>query len=217
MQTPATLNVRGSASKDAAPDYAVVAINVGAESPRRADAVAEVEGRVAVVRAAVADLPGVRSLTLPRVRVDRTYHWDEASGTNKQTGWSAAVSGGVEVAADGVDGVISALLGEDLDVGWVSWALDDDNPVHRAVRTLAVEDAFRAAQDFADALGMALGDIRVLADAGLLGAGAGPGAPEPRMVKAMASPAAPSIELDPQLQRVSVSVEATFTLVTPHD
>ena len=59
------------------------------------------------------------------------------------------------------------------------WQLDRDHPGFRQVRTEAVADAFRAAEDFAVALGRDLGELTVLADSGLLAAGGGGGGEQP--------------------------------------
>lgn len=102
----------------------------------------------------------------------------------------------------------------------VVWALTEGNrrDLERAVRTRAVQDAARRAQEYADALG--LGPVRAVAvaDAGMLGQGlhpAGGGGPAPyQRMAAMAKDSAggSELELSPEDIQVSADVDARFVV-----
>jgi hypothetical protein len=103
-------------------------------------------------------------------------------------------------------------------VAHVEWALTEkrQDDLRRQVRTRAVEDAVRRAQQYADALG--LGEIRpvAIADAGMLGTrpDGGQGA---TFLRAAAAPGggAPDIELVPEDIEVSAEVDARFVVGDP--
>lgn len=101
----------------------------------------------------------------------------------------------------------------------VVWALTENNrqDLERAVRTRAVEDAARRAQEYADALG--LGQVRpvAVADAGMLSVGLSPtgGAPAPyQRMAAMAKDSSGSseMELSPDDIEVTAEVDARFVV-----
>ncbi|MEV4999578.1 SIMPL domain-containing protein [Nocardioides sp. LML1-1-1.1] len=103
-------------------------------------------------------------------------------------------------------------------VDGVVWALTESNrqDLERSVRTRAVQDAARRAQEYAEALG--LGPVRpvAIADAGMLGeglhpAGGGGGAPFARMAAAKDSGGA-ELELSPEDIEVSSQVDARFVV-----
>ncbi|HEY5009639.1 MAG TPA: SIMPL domain-containing protein, partial [Acidimicrobiales bacterium] len=89
---------------------------------------------------------------------------------------------------------------------------------HRAVRRQAVANALEAANDFADALGGAVGALITLADPGLLSAGAPSGnAHVPTRAAGAYLASATSgtawderVDIDPSVITVSASVEASY-------
>lgn len=105
---------------------------------------------------------------------------------------------------------------EDLDVRWVTWQVDDENPSWSAVRADAIASALRKGRDYAQALGASLLAVEHLADTGLLGGSNGPN----RVVQAWHAtsfwesggsgdePDTPP--LDPVPQELSAGVEARF-------
>ncbi|MFJ9314882.1 SIMPL domain-containing protein [Pimelobacter simplex] len=99
----------------------------------------------------------------------------------------------------------------------VVWALTESNrhDLERAVRTRAVQDAARRAQEYAEALG--LGPVRpvAVADAGMLGEGITPmggggSAQFSRMAAAKDSAGGHELELSPEDIEVSSEVDARF-------
>lgn len=100
---------------------------------------------------------------------------------------------------------------EGFGVGRVEWTLTDDRrkELLRQVRTEAVQDAARRAQQYADALD--LGAVRpvAIADAGMLGSGMARG--RSAEMDLMAAPgSAPDVELAPDEIKVSAAVDARF-------
>lgn len=213
MTSPAEMRVRGSAQRELPPDYAAIAVTLSATDSDRAAAVAGVKAQLTQFREATEGHDDIRSSRMSGIRVAENYVWNPKTGSQEQRGWIASINGIVEAGTDNVPDVIGRIADTGAQIGYLDWRLDVDNPVFREVRKEAVADAVRAADDFASALGRSPGELRVLADAGLLG-GDGPVLPAPMMARAMSSDAAGSgpIDLDPAPQHVSASVEATFAL-----
>ena len=166
-------------------------------------------------RAVLADAAGVRRNELGRVRVHERRHWSEERDRWIADGFAASVSGSADVDVAEVGRVVGVLVAAGATVNWVGWSLDDDNVAYREVRKLAVAEAHRAAEDFADAVGAWLGPLVSLADPGLLGAGVPDGGHHRVLSAALHSDAEPTeLDLDPEVQEVHARVEACFALGT---
>ena len=211
MTAPAQLHVRGSAEREVKADYASISVSVTARAPRRQDALKRATALLDDLRAAT-DANDVRSARMPGVHLGEDHRWNPQTNAYEHEGWVASINGTVEVLTDFVPDVVARVGQTGATVSYVDWRLDRDNPAHREVRAEAVEAAFRAAEDFASALGRNLGELRVLADPGLLSVGAEPRV-TPLAARAMASDTPAPLPLDPQPQLVSASVEATFELI----
>ena len=117
----------------------------------------------------------------------------------------AALSRWLSVQIDGIGG---------FDVSYVDWVLTPERrrDLLRQVRTEAVKDAARRAQQYADALG--LGEVRpvAVADAGMLSPGSQGGEHQMGpMARAMSVGSAPTeIEFEPEDIEVSATVDARF-------
>jgi uncharacterized protein YggE len=214
VTSPATtVSVRGEADLDVDPDYATISFSVETDASTAPKALERAARIADACRATLADAAGVHHARLGRVRVRERRHWSEKQDRWISDGHAASVSGSTDVATADVGGTVAALVAVGAQVGWVGWALNEDNPAYREVRKLAVADAHRAAVDFADAIGTTLGALVTLADPGLLGAGV-PDRYERMQVHASASvvPDADELELDPEQQNVAARVEACFSL-----
>lgn len=213
MNPPAEMRVRGSAHRELAPDYAVAQVSIAVRDDDRSAALAAVKAQLATFREAVEGHDDIRSSRMSSIRVTENYEWNPKTNTQEQRGWIASVNGSVEADTESVPEVIGRIADTGAQIGYVDWRLDVANPVYREVRKEAVADAVRAAEDFAAALGRQVGDLRVLADSGLLG-GESPTSPAPMMARAMSSDMAGAgpIDIDPAPQFVTASVEATFAL-----
>lgn len=213
MTPPAEMRVRGSAQRELAPDYALAQVSLVARNNDRAAALADVKAQLASFRAAIDGHDDIRSSRMSSIRVTENYEWNPKTSTQEQRGWIASINGSVEADTASVPDVIGRIADAGTQIGYLDWRLDVANPVYREVRQEAVADAMRAAEDFAAALGRQVGDLRVLADAGLLGS-ENPIGPGPVMARAMSSDMAGTgpIDIDPAPQMVTASVEATFAL-----
>lgn len=213
MPGSAELRVRGSARREVVPDYAVAQVTLSAEEPDRATAIAAVTAQLEEFRAATEGHADIRTSRMSNIRVSENFRWNPTTNAQEAIGWVASLHGSVEANTESVPTVVGRLSGAGVQIGYLEWRLELDNPTYREVRQEAVADAARAAGDFADALGRQLGDLLVLADSGLLGAES-PVHPVPVMARAMASDAAVGgpIDLDPAPQTVAATVEATFAL-----
>lgn len=211
MGTDARVKVRGRASREVAPDFAVISVAVEATAAEQQDAVRQVARTADNLRDGIAAADGLRTFVLPRVRVQRNSRWDERRGQSVATDWTASVTGNVECEPAAVGPLATLVTSSGAQVMWVSWELDRANPNYREVRREAVADAVRAAEDFAAAVGRELGPLLTLADEGLLDGGRVDAAP---MFARAAVPAGgeAQLDLDPQPQVVSTAVEATFAL-----
>ncbi len=98
----------------------------------------------------------------------------------------------------------------------VDWSLTEKNhlELERKVRSRAVHDAVRRAQEYADALGLGAVQAVAIADAGLLGSGLSPlgdgGAPFMRLAAASAKEGGAELELAPEDVEVAAEVHARF-------
>lgn len=211
MATPAELHVRGSATREVAPDYASISVSVTARARQREEAIEQATALLAELREATS-ADDVRSARMSGVHIGEDLRWNPETNSHEQRGWVASVHGAVEADTAAVTDVVSRLAQTGAEVGYVEWRLERDNAAYREVRAEAVADAFRAAEDFASALNRPMGDLRILADPGLLGPGAEPRV-APMAARVMAGDAGGAApELDPQPQLVAANVEATFEL-----
>lgn len=222
MSTPtfeptSTVAVRGSAQLDVEPDYARLHLSIRVSKSNRETAMAKASRMLEALHRGFAAVDGIRAARFPSVRVHRVRHWDETRAAYVDGDWMAGVHGYADVDAAAVAAIVTTAVGAGADVSGVSWYLDRDNTAYREVRKLAVEDAHRAARDFADALGVQLGALVNLADPGLLGPvqhdrfdGAEP------LMSAMSMRADDSsmaeIDLDPEPQSVFAQVEGSYRL-----
>lgn len=210
MATSATVIVRGRASREVEPDYAVISTAIEATAAEQHDAMRQVARIADDLRDGIGATPGVRTFLLPQVRVQRNQRWDERRQTSIPTDWTASVSGNVECAREAAGALVALIGGAGAQVMWVSWEVDRANPNHREVRREAVADAVQAAEDFAAAVGRDLGPLLSLADEGLSSGSRDDSGP--MLMRAAATAGGPRIDLDPQPQVLSAAVEATFAL-----
>ena len=210
------LNVRGEATEEVEPDYANLSCSAVARDENAPAAQNAADSTAAAMRAAVADATGVRSLRLSRVSVHEVREWNEEKHTHVLVGWEARIGGTCEVAAQSAGDVAAALVEAGAELGGVTWCLEDTNPAYRRVRKEAVADARRAADDFADALKAAVGDLVSLADPGLLSVGGGMPRTEGMLSVAFDTGGSArgkvNVNLDTEFVTVRAIVEASYSL-----
>lgn len=213
--------VRGSAQMEVPPDYAMIFLRATGFSPEsRVDAAREASRTHAQFVESLGEIDGVLEVTFSRMSASQRRVYDNETKEYVYLGWDAVLAGGVKLDLAAVSAVVASAVNQGVEVGFISWELEDDNPAYRQVRKLAVAQAKAAAEDFAQATGMSLGQLRVLADPGLLNAGNSSrsgafGAPGAVAMSAGSGSTLDEeeLDLDPEPQEVHASVEATYELV----
>ena len=220
MAEQALVSVRGQAVVEVAPEIVQLALTVTARDPRRERALellaARNEDCLALLRGygdAVERIETSGLAVYPELR---------SFGRREQV---RAYRGTVRIDVTVVDFTIlgdlvsQAADGEMTTLSGPWWRLRPDSPVHRRARQEAARDAVARAREYAEALGSRLTGLVELADEGLTtDAGSPRDLARPMAMAAMRShePAEPPpIDLEPQAQVVTASVEARFTLAQP--
>ncbi len=217
------LTVRGTYSAFQRPERGTVQVTLGFEGPQLQPVYERVVRDLDAVQASIKPLhdPEHGPVTWWSTKHVRTWARRPWNQDGKQLPLVHHASVGVEVKfrdfgrlTSWVSQHVAQTAGFTLD--GVVWALTEGNrqELERTVRTRAVQDAARRAQEYAEALG--LGPVRpvAIADAGMLGeglhpAGGGGGAPFARMAAAKDSGGS-ELELSPEDIEVSAQVDARF-------
>lgn len=217
------LTVRGTYTAFQRPERGTVKVTLGFEGPQLPPVYERVVRDLEAVKASIQPLhdPEHGPVTWWSTQHVRTWARRPWNQDGKQLPLVHHASVGVEVKfrdfarlASWVSEHVARTAGFTLD--GVVWALTESNrhELQRTVRTRAVQDAARRAQEYADALG--LGPVRpvAIADSGMLGeglhpAGGGGGAPFARMAAAKDSGGS-ELELAPEDIEVSAEVDARF-------
>ena len=220
-----TVSVRGEATRTVAPDQAVLQATIRVRRDTKAAALSDAAHSLDGVTASLEGL-GAVPLT-PETRRSPMTYWvhtaetyrdrelDKATGRQGPVQVLAAVGVNVAVRDLGrltdVDSALAAVA--DLDVNWVRWEVDGENPAWRQVRAEAIEAAMVRGRDYAAALGATVLRVDQIADAGLLG---GRDAPAMGAVRPMAYGAAPdTLTLTAVPQELTAAVEARLIATAP--
>ncbi|MBM7518898.1 SIMPL domain-containing protein [Nocardioides nitrophenolicus] len=220
---PTEFTVRGSHSAFQSPERGTAHVTLAFQGPALQPVYDRVAGDLDAVRASIQELhdPAQGPVTWWSTQQVRTWAQRPWNKDGKQLPLVHHASVGVRVKfrdfarlATWVGRLVSSADGFRLD--GVEWALTEARRVEleRAVRTHAVQDAVRRAQEYADALG--LGQVRpvAVADAGMLSQGISPmggGGPAGFMrMAAKDSGGGAELELAPEDIEVSAEVDARF-------
>jgi uncharacterized protein YggE len=213
-----TVAVRGSWTAEVPPELARVRITVGARHGDRAQALRDLTGRVAEVRAALEGYgAAVESVESGPLWVRPQFK--DGRPRERVTGYLA----GVQLTAAVVDfPVLGDLLLRLADRGMVSlagpfWELRPGSDAYRRARTEAVRDARRRAEEYAEAAGARLTGLVQIADVGLSAPEGSPAAPAAMFRTAAHDTVADEIgfEVEPVPQTVSATVEVRFIATQP--
>ena len=213
-----TVSVRGFARSFTKPDWARISVEYRQRSDDRDAAIREAAEAVQNFRDDFSPSDLVRSLTMGQMSVTRERVYNEETRVYEDGLWEVSVSGRIEVDADNANDVLGGVVIHPLDVDYVSWGIEDDNPLCRQVRRAAVRNAREAAEDFADGASMQVGDVIALADPELLDTAIRARFDGIASMPMEMSPSddavdySPDITLDPQPVYVSATVEAVFEL-----
>ncbi len=207
--TDPVVTVRGEARSEVQPDLATLSVTVhanGSSSDAVRDQLATASGRLREVLTARSD--AVSRSSTGGLHVAPVF----GPKGNKITGYRGSFGASLEVTdfAQLSDLVfaLTPLPNSQVDGPW--WSLTPDHPAHRDVRLAAIGDARRRAEDYAAAVGLALGEVVEISD---LEPG-GSWGPQARMAKgfAMDAESAPSFDFEPALQTVSGQVTVRYQL-----
>jgi uncharacterized protein YggE len=218
------LSVRGQALRTVAPDQASLWCFAEAVADSPGGATAAVNGILTALTGELAGLGG-QPLTpdtgrspltwsAQSLNVQAEYEHDKTTGAHGPTGRHHASVSVLLTVRDftllpEISSVITGHTG--LSVHSVGWSVDADNPGWPQVRADAIQEALRAGQDYAAALGGAVVAVQHVADAGLLS-----GDPMARATFATANSApgqagGSTVALDPVPQQLNATIEARFS------
>ncbi|GAB2486725.1 SIMPL domain-containing protein [Jatrophihabitans fulvus] len=211
------LSVRADARRHVVPDRAELHVEVAVRSDSRAAGRAAATAAFDAVAARLRALGGsVRSLEALRApltwAVEAVDSWSDGEHVECHLRATVHVRD-----FDLLPDVGAALSGDGVELGRVSWRLDDDNPVWPQVRADAIASALRKGGDYAAALGGELLSVEQVADDGLLGDGLlgdGPaesfGGDSVVLASKAAGDGEHSTQLHPQPQVAVAVIEARF-------
>jgi uncharacterized protein YggE len=161
--------VKGWGQARSMPDRAVIDVLVDAEGDTREQSYSEavrLAQRVDEVLTNRADAVA-RALTAV-LTVHPRSRWKRGESVRK--GWRAARGTTVEVTDFSQLGeLLAELTSAGGAVSGPTWRLEESNPAYRDARRTAAEDARRRAEDYAGALGLALGPVAWVSEPGLRG------------------------------------------------
>lgn len=194
--TRATVTVRGSATRRVAPTSVVLTgelVVVGGDRQASFDDLVLGQQQLAEELGDALRITGVTSVD-----------------TEDDRGWKVhRHTASVELTVADVGGVgaaVAELVGLGVEVHGADWRIEDDDDAHGEVRRAAVRDAVARAEDYADAVGLALGSLASVTD--------GVGGPM-RAVAGDSSPTEPpgtELSLSPQHVEVTATAELRFEL-----
>ena len=201
--------VVGSGRATAAPDVVRVRLTATAVRPTLAVALADSEAAAARVRAALAQLgvpPGDATTQGLSVQAEQT--WTEQEGS-RVTGFRSEHELAITVrdlASTGrVLGEVLAAGGDDVRLGGVEFAIEDDTELRAAARTLAWWDAHGRASQLAGLAGRRLGAVQQITEQG----GYSPG---PVVPMRLMTSAAKEVGVEPGTVGAEVSLSVQWAL-----
>jgi uncharacterized protein YggE len=217
MTDEPTVAVRGEATREVDPELAQITITVEARDKDRQATLTRLSERSDALRALLDRYAGA----IERRETSAVNIWPDTKRAGERvTAYRGSVSNTVTLKDYTVLGdlITQAASLEQTSVYGPSWSLRPDSPVYREVRRAAIDDALARGREYAQALGARLVRLVELADPGLSSTGPAPrsGLPVAFAARGAAMDAgAPALELDPQRQLVSGTVEARFAITEP--
>jgi uncharacterized protein YggE len=209
----AVVAVRGESVREVDPEIASFSVTVSARDRSRSEALHRLAARVESVRTL---LDGYREAVEKRETSGLYVRPESKRSGEKVSAYSGSVTTTVTVSDFAVLGELMLSLADQdqTSIAGPWWSLRPGSPVYRDARRAAIADAIERGREYADALGARITGLVELTDAGMSGP------PAPRMQFAayrssMDAGGPPTIDLDPQRQTVSATVEARFEISPP--
>ncbi|HEY1489269.1 MAG TPA: SIMPL domain-containing protein [Micromonosporaceae bacterium] len=213
--TSPTVAVRGSSSREVAPEIAEFTVTVQARDKDRATTLTRLTERVAAVRAI---LDGYAAAIEKRETSRLSVYAQSKRSGEKVSAYVGAASTSVTVTdLDVVGEMMLRVADQDqVMVNGPYWSVRPASPVYRDARHAAIADAVTRAKEYAEALGARVTGLVELTDVGMSGA-TPPG--RPMFARAMSlaggAPQQPELDLDPAQQQITAEIEGRFTISEP--
>jgi len=204
--------VRGESVREVDPEIATCAVTVSARDRDRLETLRRLASRVDTVRAV---LDGYPDAIEKRETSGMAVYPETRPSSERVRGYRGTVTTTITVTDFTVLGELLFRLA-DQDQTSVSgpwWGLRPGSPRYGEARRAAIDDAIGRAREYAEALGARVTGLVEVADSGLSTVAS------PRAMAlgfgAAAEAGVPHLDLDPQRQTVSMSVEARFRISEP--
>lgn len=163
------MTVTGEGIVAAAPDMAWVSIGVSHDAPKAGDAMAQMSQAMTAVLAELA-AAGIAAADLQtgQLTLEARFDYSSPDGVPKMLGYTAATMVEVRVRdLDKLGSVLDAVVDEGANrLGGIRFDLSEKDAVMADARRAAVADARARAMLFAEAAGVALGDLQTLTESG---------------------------------------------------
>jgi uncharacterized protein YggE len=206
--------VRGESVREVDPEIATFSVTVSARDRDRQETLRRLAARVDALRGVLDRY----AESIEKRETSGLYVRPEIKGSGERvSAYSGSVTTTVTVSDFTVLGeLLLRLAGQDqTTVAGPWWGLRPGSPVHREARRAAIDDALDRGRQYAEALGARVTGLVELADTGRSATGA------VRFATAMGfrggtdASAQPTLDLEPQRQTVTATVEARFTISEP--
>jgi uncharacterized protein YggE len=202
------LAVRGEHTREVDPEIAYLIVEVTSRAPTKEEALSQLTDRTEWLRSTLdrfaSDIDRVDTAVF---RVNPIF---DKGSMELPTGYVGSIRTKVTVGdLSRIGDLVSHLsLGHMSEVTSLQWALRESSPVHSEIRIAAVREAVRRARDYAAALGSVLTGLIEIRDVGMRGY-------EPFPLRRSTDRHPEVFDFEPEVQRVSVQVEARFTMTPP--
>jgi uncharacterized protein len=165
------LIVRGVGDVRAMPDLATVRVGIDGQGQSREEAYQTASTAAAAVDRVLADFEtAIDRVTTAALTVQPRTRWRK--GETQRTGWQASRISVVEIKdTTRVGELLNALAGAGASISGLSWMVAPANESFALARQRAGEDAQARAQQYAQALGIKLGQVAWASEPGLRGTG----------------------------------------------
>lgn len=213
MPTP-YVTVRSTLTGEFMADYAVFTVVFTAHAMTRGGAVRQVNKRVKDVTVQLKEARGIVNVSFADVNAQEGQEYDPAADTLVSTGYDASIIGLVQLVSPVAATIAHVLTDGGGRILYATWVLSDEADAHRKVRVATVNQARAAAEDYALAAGMQLGNLRSIVDTG-----PSPLGPPPLLRMNVAPPPTPfglipqeEIDLAPTPVAITVTIDVSYEL-----
>jgi uncharacterized protein len=201
------LAVRGEHSREVDPEIAHLIVTVSSRAPTKEEALSQLTERTDWLHSMLDRFADdIERVDTAVFRVSPTF---DRGSTETPTGYIGSIRTKVTIGdLSRIGDLVSHLsLGHMSEVTSLQWALRESSSIHSEIRIAAVHDAVRRAKDYATAVGSTVTGLLEIRDVGLR-------AYEPVGLR-LGTDHNEAFDFEPEVQRVSVQVEARFTMTQP--